>query len=67
MFDGMINAAKGYFPDRFVFFAVTAAVGTTLWQLITVGEGFDPMLLAQMVVSFVVGTLLATMIVGASE
>ena len=66
MLDGIMNAAKGYFPDRFVFFAVAAAVTHALWQLVSNG-GFDIMLLVKFVVSVVVGTLLATMIMGASD
>ncbi len=66
MLDGLMNAAKGYFADRLVFYAVTAIVAHALWQVVTVG-GFDIMLLVKFVVSIVVGTLLATMVVGASE
>ena len=66
MLDGVMNALKGYFPGRFIFYAVTAAVAHALWQLVTVG-GFDIMLLVKFVVSIVAGTLLATMIVGGSE
>ena len=66
MLDGVMNAAKGYFPNRFVFFAVTAAVTHVLWQVVSNG-GFDPMLSVKFVVSVVAGTLLASMIMGASD
>ena len=66
MLDGIMNAAKGYFPDRFVFFALAAAVTHTLWQVVSVGS-FDAMMMVKFVVSIVVGTLLATMIIGASD
>ncbi|MHA1543739.1 MAG: hypothetical protein ACTSU8_01235 [Alphaproteobacteria bacterium] len=66
MLDGIMNAAKGYFPGRFLFFAVAAAVTHALWQLVDVG-GFDPMMWVKFIVSVVVGTLLASMIMGTAD
>ncbi len=66
MLDGLMNALKGYFPGRFLFFAVAAAVTHALWQLVLNG-GFDPMLWIKFIVSVVVGTLLASMIVGSTD
>jgi len=68
MFDNVINAAKGYFPARFILFAVAAIVTHAIYQVLyLMDSGFDIMALAQFTVSCVVGGLLGSMIAGAAS
>jgi len=66
MFDNIINAIKGYFPDRFIQFAVSAAVAMVLYQLVG-GSGFNVMQLVHFVVAIAVAGLLASAVVGGAK
>jgi len=65
MFDNIINAAKAYFPNRLILFAVSGLVAGLLYQLL--GAGLDPMGLAKFVVTVSVAGLLASLAYGAAS
>ena len=65
MFDNVINAAKAFFPNRLIMFAVSGLVAGLLYQLI--GPGLDPMGLVKFAVGVSVAGLLASMAYGAAS
>ena len=65
MFDNVINAAKAFFPNRLILFAVSGLVAGLLYQLL--GPGLDPMGLVKFAVTVSVGGLLASMAYGAAS
>ena len=65
MFDNVINAAKAFFPNRLILFAVSGLVAGLLYQLL--GTGLDPMGLVKFAVTVTVGGLLASMAYGAAS
>ena len=66
MFDNIINAIKGYFPDRFIQYVVSAAVAMLLFQLLQ-GTGINAISLLHFVVSIAAAGLLAFAVAGAAK
>ncbi|MCH8348387.1 MAG: hypothetical protein IH901_07860 [Proteobacteria bacterium] len=66
MFDNIMNAAKGFFPDRLISFAVAGLVISALYQLVG-GGGFDPMEMAKFAVTAAVAGFFASLVMGAAE
>ncbi len=66
MFDNVINAAKAFFPNRLIMFAVSGLVTMLLYQLVG-GGGLDPMGLVKFAVGVSVGGLLASIAYGAAS
>ncbi|MEE8258781.1 MAG: hypothetical protein V3R20_03730 [Sphingomonadales bacterium] len=65
MFDNVINAAKAFFPNRLIMFAVSGLVAMLLYQLL--GTGLDPMGMVKFAVMVSVGGLLASIAYGAAS
>lgn len=66
MFDNIMNAAKGFFPDRLISFAVAGLVISILYQLVG-GGGFDPMEMVKFAVAAAVAGFFASLVMGAAE
>ncbi len=68
MFDNVINAAKGYFPGRFIMFVVAGLVTGALYEVLFPMEmGFDFMWLVQFTVSVTVAGFLGSLVAGAAS
>jgi len=67
MFDNIINAAKGYFPGRFILFVVAGILTHAIYQVTMSPDPFNFMMLAQFTVSVAVAGLLGSMIAGAAS
>lgn len=65
MFDNIINAIKGFFPDRFLQFLVAAIVINLIMQL-RMGA-VDPMAMLHFVVTVLVAGVLASAVIGAAK
>ncbi len=65
MLDNVINAAKAFFPNRLIMFAVSGLVAMLLFQLL--GTGLDPMGLVKFAVAVSVGGFLASIAYGAAS
>ncbi|HXV74507.1 MAG TPA: hypothetical protein VD713_07240 [Sphingomonadales bacterium] len=66
MFDNIINAVKGFFPDRLIQFAVVGIVAGLLYQLVG-GQGIDAMKVLHFVVEIVAAGLIASAVMGAAK
>jgi len=67
MFDNVINAAKAYFPNRLILFAVSGLVAGLLYRLLGTGGLGDPMWFVKFIVTVSVAGLLASIAYGAAS
>ena len=66
MFDNIINAATGFFPNRLIAFLVAGLVANVLYQLVA-GAGFDVMGMVKFAVTAAVAGFVASLVMGAAS
>ena len=66
MFDNIINAATGFFPNRLIAFLVAGVVINILYQLVG-GGTFVPLEVAKLAITAAGAGFFASLVMGAAE